>query len=185
MLRPEEAVRSKDFLHVTRGTKGGRDRVVPLKFKVAVLKEAVRLLNPYAGSTMPHGFTKQQWSSHYYFVLKKHGITMNGLRVTSHGLRHQYLQQTYERLTGVAAPIKRTDERADRDTHLAAIQQVVEAPVIAEQRRRLLISRPTGPFKLKPRRRFRWNRRSVALAKAGGSKSHAAAALGISRQSLY
>jgi integrase len=185
MLRPEEAARNKDFLHVTRGTKGGRDRVVPMEFKVAVLKEAVGLLNPYTGSTMPHGFTKRQWSSHYYFVLKKYGITAKGLGVTSHGLRHQYLQQMYERLSGVAAPIKRTEDRVDRETHLAAIQQVVEAAGHSRATKANAYLSTHRVIKAKALPKVTVEQASVALEKAAGNKSHAAAALGISRQALY
>jgi integrase len=60
-------------------------------------------------------------------VLKKHGVTQAGIGVTSHGLRHQFLQQMYERLTGVPAPVKQTAERVDRDLHREAMRRVVEA----------------------------------------------------------
>jgi integrase len=187
LLRPGEAVRDREFLAVTRGTKGGRDRVVPLELKFAVLEEAARLANGYTGSTIPHGRTKKQWKERYYKVLKKHGVTQKGIGVTSHGLRHQYLQQMYERLTGSAAPIKHTDGRPDRETHLAAMQRVVEAAghsraakanaylsTVATQER-LARSRPVVTRV----------EADAALDAAQGNKSHAATALGISRQALY
>jgi hypothetical protein len=76
---------------------------------------------------IPVGRSKSQWRDHYYYVLETHGVTRSGLGITSHGLRHQYLQQMYERLTGSPAPIKNAGTRPDRETHLAAMQQVVEA----------------------------------------------------------
>ncbi|SOE97496.1 regulatory protein, Fis family [Burkholderia sp. D7] len=187
LLRPGEAVRDAEFLAVTRGTKGGRDRVVPVELKFALLEDAARLANGYTGSTIPHGRTKKQWKERYYKVLKKHGVTQKGIGVTSHGLRHQYLQQMYERLTGSAAPIKQTGARPDRETHLAAMQRVVEAAghsratkanaylsTVATQER-LALKRPVVSRV----------EADAALDAAQGNKSHAAKALGISRQALY
>jgi integrase len=91
LLRPAEAVRDDGLLSATRGTKGGRDRVVPIGFKLAVLKEAAQYANPYTGSMIPYGVTKLQWKNRYYNVLAKHGVTNSGIGVTSHGLRHQFL----------------------------------------------------------------------------------------------
>jgi integrase len=185
LLRPAEAVRDERFINVKHGTKGGRPRIVPLELKTAVLEEAARLSNPYTGSTIPHGRTKAQWRDYYYAVVEKHGITKKGLGVTSHGLRHQYLQQMYERLSGVAAPIKCTDGRVDRETHQAAIQQVVEAAGHSRATKanaylstqRILIAADSPKVTVE--------QASVALKNAMGNKSHAAKALGISRQALY
>ena len=185
LLRPQDAVRSQDFLNVTHGTKGGRARFVPLEFKYAVLEEAARLINPYTGTTMRHGLTKKQWRNLYYRVLKNHGITDKGLGVTSHGLRHQYLQQMYERITSVPAPVKGSDERADRDTHRAAMQRVVEAAghSRASKANAYLSTYRVQAAKQAPK--VTLEQADAALAKALGNKSHAATALGISRQSLY
>jgi integrase len=185
LLRPTEAVRDEQFLNVTHGTKGGRARVVPLEFKTALLKEAAGLSNPFTGSTIPHGRTKKQWKERYYKVLKKHGVTQQGIGVTSHGLRHQYLQQMYKRLTGVAAPIKRSEERVDRDVHRAAIQQVVQAAghSRANKANAYLSTHRAQTAKTKPT--VSAEEAVKALETAGGNKSHAAGALGISRQSLY
>nr|WP_322048138.1 integrase domain-containing protein [Paraburkholderia sp. J67] len=49
------------LLEVTRGTKGGRDRVVPIEEKYAVLEAAARLANPLTGSTVPADRTLKQW----------------------------------------------------------------------------------------------------------------------------
>jgi len=185
LLRPAEAVRDERFINVTHGTKGGRPRIVPMELKISVLEEAARLSNPYSGSTIPHGRTKAQWRDYYYAVIGKHGITKKGLGVTSHGLRHQYLQQMYERLTGVAAPIKRTGERVDRTTHQAAIQQVVEAAghSRATKANAYLSTHRVQTATKAPKVSF--EQVDAALNTAGGNKSHAAAALGISRQALY
>ncbi|MFL9911990.1 integrase domain-containing protein [Paraburkholderia sp. RL17-337-BIB-A] len=185
LLRPAEAVRDDRLLNVTRGTKGGRDRVVPIEFKFAVLEEAARLANPFTGSTIPHGRTKQQWKERYYKVLKKHGVTQAGIGVTSHGLRHQFLQQMYERLTGVPAPVKQTTERVDRDLHREAMRRVVEA---AGHSRATKANAYLSTHNAQAEKKNRAVTREIAeqaVLKANGVKSHAAAALGISRQALY
>ncbi|OUL87825.1 integrase domain-containing protein [Paraburkholderia hospita] len=185
LLRPAEAVRDDGFLSVTRGTKGGRDRLVPIGFKFEVLLEAAGLSNPYTGSTIPHGRTKQQWRERYYRVLKKHGVTESGIGVTSHGLRHQFLQQMYEQLTGVPAAIKQSTERVDREIHAEAIQRVVEA---AGHSRRTKANAYLSTHTAQSAEKSRTLTREIAeraVDDASGVKSRAAAALGISRQALY
>ncbi|MGF6265369.1 integrase [Paraburkholderia youngii] len=185
LLRPLEAARNDDLLNVSRGTKGGRERVVPIELKVAVLEEAATLSNPYTGSTIPHGYTKKQWREHYYHVLRKHGVTQAGIGITSHGLRHQYLQQMYARITGVQAPIKQPTVRVDREAHKAAMQRVVDA---AGHSRATKANAYLSTHTAMDARRKRSITREMALealAQAGGIKSRAAAALGVSRQALY
>ncbi|MFP3708491.1 integrase domain-containing protein [Paraburkholderia sp. SIMBA_009] len=185
MLQPTRAVKDLDLLAVTRGTKGGRDREVPIGAKVAVLEEAARLSNPMTGSTVPADRTLKQWRNWYYYVLDRHGITKAGLGVTSHGLRHQYLQEMYERWAGVAAPVKRAGERPDPELHAQAMRRVVEAAghsrptkanaYISTFARQERLAKPNPTI----------DAVRSALEAAGGNKSHAAAALGISRQALY
>lgn len=185
LLRPEEAVRKDGLLDVTRGTKGGRDRVVPIEFKLSTLEEAAKLSNPYTGSTIPHGYTKTQWKDRYYAVLKKHGVTKNGLGITSHGLRHQFLQTMYERLTGVSAPIKKAEGRVDRATHKEAMQRVVEA---AGHSRATKANAYLSTYTAQQRKKSSAITRAQAkqaVLDARGIKSYAAATLGISRQALY
>lgn len=185
MLRPAEAVRDSQMLAVTRGTKGGRPREVPIEAKLAVLEEAAHLSNGLTGSTVPADRTLKQWRDWYYYVLEKHGVTRKGLGITSHGLRHGYLQSLYERVAGVPAPIKRAGEKPDRGIHEEAMQRVVEAAghsratkanaylsTFSKQERLQKMLPTTGEVR-------------DALASAAGNKSHAAKALGISRQALY
>lgn len=185
LLRPEEAVRDGSLLNVTRGTKGGRDRIVPIELKLSVLEEAATLSNPYTGSTIPHGYTKKQWREHYYHVLKKHGVTQAGIGVTSHGLRHQFLQQLYERITGVGAPIKLPAERVDREAHKAAMQRVVEAAGHSRATKANAYLSTHAALAVKKTSSLTREMALEAIATAGGVKSRAAAAMGISRQALY
>jgi integrase len=185
LLRPKESVRRDGLLSVTRGTKGGRDRVVPMELQLNVLEEAMGYCNTRTGSTIPDQYTKTQWRNHYYDVLKRYGVTKAGLGVTSHGMRHGYLQQMYERLTGVAAPIKGTGEKADVKTHRLAMRLVVEAAGH---------SRPDKGNAYMARYNAAAQQKSAAISleqaqavvvSTGGEKKAAAKLLGISRQSLY
>ncbi|QGZ66993.1 integrase domain-containing protein [Paraburkholderia acidisoli] len=185
MLQPRRAVSDLEMLHVTRGTKGGRERAVPIEEKYAVLEEAARLANALTGSTVPADRTLKQWRDWYYHVLARHGITKSGLGVTSHGLRHQYLQELYAKWAGVAAPVKGAGERPEREQHAQAIRRVVEAAghsrptkanaYISTFARQERLAKPTLSL----------DDAMAALDAARGNKTHAAAALGISRQALY
>jgi integrase len=185
MLRPVEAVRDPRTLAVTRGTKGGRPREVPIERKLAILEEAARLSNGMTGSTVPADRTLKQWRDWYYYVLAKHGVTRSGLGVTSHGLRHGYLQTLYEQATGVPAPIKRAGLRPDPQIHQEALQRVVEA---AGHSRVTKANAYLSTFATQERLQKTLptiDEVREALSAAAGNKSHAAKALGISRQSLY
>jgi hypothetical protein len=185
LLRPVEAVKDAGMLAVTRGTKGGRDREVPIEAKVAVLEEAARLANPMTGSTIPEDRTLKQWRNGYYYVLERHGITRSGLGVTSHGLRHQYLQELYEKTSGVLAPVKQQGVHPGPELHAEAMRRVVAAAghsrvtkanaYVSTFARQERLARPNPTI----------DEARAALETAGGNKTHAAAALGISRQALY
>ena len=185
LLRPGEAVRDDELLSVTRGTKGGRARAVPIELKISVLEEAAALSNRHSGSTIPLGYTKTQWKDRFYTVLKKHGVTRGGLGVTSHGLRHQFLQQMYEKLTGVAAPIKRTGERADSEIHKEAMQRVVEAAGHSRATKANAYLSTHATQQAKVVNAVTREQAQQAILDAKGVKSYAAASLGISRQALY
>ncbi|ABO59971.1 integrase domain-containing protein [Burkholderia vietnamiensis] len=185
MLRPVEAVRDARTLDVTRGTKGGRPREVPIERKIEILEEAARLSNGVSGSTIPAGRTLKQWRDWYYYVLAKHGMTKSGIGVTSHGLRHEYLQTLYEQVAAVPAPIKGSSARPDPAVHEDAKRRVVEAAGHSRPSKAnaylSTFARQTALKKALPS----IDETMAALATAGGNKSHAAAALGISRQALY
>ncbi|AJW93701.1 integrase domain-containing protein [Burkholderia gladioli pv. gladioli] len=185
MLRPLEAVRDSRTLDVTRGTKGGRPRQVPIERKIAILEEAARLSNGVTGSTIPAGRTLKQWRDWYYYVLAKHGVTKNGIGVTSHGLRHEYLQRLYEEVAEVPAPIKGSAARPDPAAHAEAKRRVVVAAGHSRpSKANAYLSTFARQAELK-KALPTVGETKAALEAAGGNKSHAAAALGISRQALY
>jgi integrase len=185
MLRPSEAARNPRMLAVTRGTKGGRPREVPIETKIGILEEAAKLSNGLTGSTVPADRTLNQWRDWYYYVLEKHGVTKRGIGITSHGLRHEYLQTLYEDTAGVPAPIKRADARPDPRLHEEATRRVVEA---AGHSRRTKSGAYLSTFAMQDRIQRTLptvDEAREALRAAAGNKSYAAKVLGISRQALY
>lgn len=185
MLRPKESARRDGLLSVTRGTKGGRDRVVPMELQASVLEEAMQYCNTLTGSTIPDGYTKNRWKNHYYDVLKRYGVTKAGLGVTSHGLRHEYLQQMYKKLAGVAAPIKGTGEKADIKSHREAMRQVVEAAGHSRPDKANAYLARYNDVAQQKSAAITLEQAEAAISSTGGEKKAAAKLLGISRQALY
>ncbi|CAE6967346.1 integrase domain-containing protein [Paraburkholderia domus] len=170
---------------VDKGTKGGRERDVPLQLKLEVLHEALRLANDSTGSTTPSDYNWPRWRRKYYGILAQHGITKDERGVTSHGLRHGWMHQRYEVLSGRPAPIKGSEERADRATHDATLRVMIEEVGHSKpEKSGMYISTPAAMARLKaPVITIVDVRR--ALEETGGNKKEAAARLGIARTRLY
>lgn len=170
---------------VDKGTKGGRRRAVPVQVQIHVLTAALKFANPRTGSTTPETFTIRSWRNHYNWVMRKHGITKDDLGITSHGLRHQWLQEYYKTLTGVDAPIKGGGDRADIEVHRIAMKAAIEAVGHSRpEKTGMYMSTYAAMDKLKaPVVGIDDVRR--ALQETGGDKKAAAGKLGISRQRLY
>src|SRR5438552_12492236 len=75
-LRPHVADKGH-YLLVNLGTKGGRDRVVPIETKEqrALLEYAKTLASSKHGSTSDPSKTLMQWKNYYYAVVRACGIT--------------------------------------------------------------------------------------------------------------
>ena len=80
MLRPL-ACRdgSGEFIHVRQGTKGDRPRVVPIENDPQrnVLDRAVEVMDKKTGFLGERGKTMAQKRDHFYYVMKKCGITLD------------------------------------------------------------------------------------------------------------
>lgn len=103
------------FLRLEKGTKGGRKRDVRLAVteeEFAVARKALERIKIVA-STLPRrilclpGKDFKQMRQHFYYVLRKHGITMKGEGIIPHGLRHGFLQSRYNAVSGLPAPVLR------------------------------------------------------------------------------
>lgn len=119
--RVRESLSSTPFVDHTgevmlfdKGTKGGRRRKVELaKDPVVRARQAAALnrakavaaKNPHGILARPRDKEPPQARNHFYYVVRKHGISRKDLGVVAHGLRHQYLHGTYERVSGLPAPV--------------------------------------------------------------------------------
>lgn len=116
-LRRREAVMFKPHhadqldgvaIRVRDGTKGGRERIVMIeteeqKTALAESKKIAVSKNAHIGHP---DHTLKQALTHFDYVMGKFGITRSGLGVTSHGLRHQALNDKYERIAGIPSPVR-------------------------------------------------------------------------------
>jgi integrase len=106
LLKPHMADK-ENYLAVNWGTKGGRDRVVPIQndYQRDVLTRAKLFLINRNDSMTPKNFNFKQWKNHYYYVCRQVGISRKD-GITSHGLRHERLNEIYQELTGQLSPVK-------------------------------------------------------------------------------
>jgi integrase len=183
-FRVHRAIKDIHTLHISDGTKGGRPREVPILLQLSVLEEAAQLSNRITGSMVPMSKTMKQWRDHYYHVMDRFGITRDGRSVTSHGLRHGFLQEYYKRLTGVDAAVKGGD-KPDAAVYQDAIKRVVEAAGHSRPSKSGAYLSTHAAMARKETVKITPEQAKAALEDAGGNKSHAAKALGISRQALY
>jgi len=95
------------FLHIANGTKGGRPRDVPIS--TAAQRELLARLTaavPPGGYIAHPGRTTVQNQRRFYHVLSRFGITKAELGVVAHGLRHQFVNDTFEAETGSPSPVR-------------------------------------------------------------------------------
>jgi integrase len=132
-LRPREAMQLRphvadhgSYLAVNVGTKGGRDRVVPIDTpeKRELLERAKTFAASKLASTSDPEKSLSQVKNHYYAVVRSCGITRKD-GITSHGLRHEHANDLFEQDSGNASPV-RGGETPDRDTDKAARLRVAE-----------------------------------------------------------
>ena len=124
-LRPHIADKGT-YLSITHGTKGGRDRVEPIRTpeQRALLERAKTFCTTAATSTSDPYKKLHQWKNHYYQVVRSCGVTRRD-GITSHGLRHQYANDRYKALSGADSPV-RGGGSVDRDADQAARLIVAE-----------------------------------------------------------
>lgn len=115
------------YLHVHRGTKGGRRRYVPIDTpeRQRAVDIARLIAKDENESVSDPRLTLTQAIRHLRYVLECCGMTKADLKVTPHGFRHQYAADEYERVTGVrppveggAAPDKAIDAAARQDVSM-------------------------------------------------------------------
>lgn len=102
-----------DALLVTRGTKGGKTRIVRYfkdperaAYQQDVLERAkmVAFSHPKGELSIP-GMTRRKAHTHFNWVMTKVGVTGAKLGVTPHGLRHQFGVDLFKDLSSLPAPV--------------------------------------------------------------------------------
>ena len=126
-LRKKEAVMFRPWkadlglaIRVRDGTKGGRERVVPIETDeqrdvLALAKDRAPRANDHIGFP---DLDLEQALRRVNYVFEKFGLTKRGLGVTAHGLRHEHLNNLYEAITGVPSPVRSSSVTATIDGHL-------------------------------------------------------------------
>ncbi|MGH8296657.1 MAG: phage integrase N-terminal domain-containing protein [Steroidobacteraceae bacterium] len=124
-LRPHLADKGT-YLGITHGTKGGRDRVEPIRTpeQRALLERAKTFCATPSSSTSDPQRKLHQWKNHYYHVVRSRGVTRKE-GIPSHGLRHAYAHVRYRELTGSDSPVQ-GGVPVDRDVDRAARSVVAE-----------------------------------------------------------
>lgn len=131
------------YLGVVWGTKGGLPRNVNFdkdpttaNWQREVLERAKLMADQNRKGTLSiQGKTLMQSIDHFYYIMRKFGISRKGLGVTAHGLRHQFAARRYREIAGFGAPVT-----ALAPSHTPI---VAEADLIA----RTKISRELGHFR--------------------------------------
>jgi integrase len=111
MLKPHRADKNV-YLSVNDGTKGGRDRIVPILTPAQreLLEELKKFVGARVNASLANpNLTLNQATHRFYYVLGKHGITRKILGATAHGLRHQYANDRFEEEAGVPSPVRGGD----------------------------------------------------------------------------
>lgn len=126
MLRPHVADRGHS-LDVSRGVKNGRPRQIEIDSdtKRRALDRAKAIVGSRMESMMDPSLNQAQAKSAYYRVMRKAGITRKH-GITSHGLRHQALNDRYAAITGEASPVRGGHAVEDRELDAFARLEVAE-----------------------------------------------------------
>ncbi|MFA6309978.1 MAG: integrase domain-containing protein [Sterolibacterium sp.] len=139
-LRVKEALELRPMMNydrvnmqllVVQGTKGGKPRIVPVKTpeQRQVLEAAIQLAMKNGGRIRWPRMTWKQAQRRFYYLAGKLGITKEHLGITSHGLRHGYLQNAIKAETGFPPPIEGGAPlgKIDAQTYRAALYKVALA----------------------------------------------------------
>jgi len=128
LLRPHLADHGV-YLDIGRGTKGGRDRVhkISAAEERAVLERAKALVEDKNACLIPRGMSYRSWQNRVYYILKKHDVTRKAIGTSSHGLRHEGLNDLYHQIAGAPSPVRGGKPGdVDRETDRFARTQVAE-----------------------------------------------------------
>jgi integrase len=109
------------YLDTHRGTKGGRQRFIPIDSDVRrrALDYARSVVkNPQASVSNPC-LGLQQAMRHLRYVMERFGVTKRDLGVVPHGLRHEFASTEYTQRTATKPPVA-GGRPVDRDSDMRA-----------------------------------------------------------------
>ena len=143
MFRPHRADLGKNIT-VRDGTKGGRDRIVPIdhawqRTTLDAAKAMVARVNGHVGH--PDRDLKQALRR-FNYVLERHGITKGSLGITSHGLRHERLNDMYEEESGLPSPVRTAIQNKEE------AQRIIDADPMKTDLARAKVSSAAGHNRL-------------------------------------
>ena len=103
----EDADGVDQYLDTHRGTKGGRQRYLPIDDDLCrhALTYARDVAKGPHGSVSNPNLTLVQAMRRLRYVMERFGITKRDLRVVPHGLRHQFAADRYRGATGHPPPV--------------------------------------------------------------------------------
>ena len=95
------------YLDTHRGTKGGRQRYLPIDDALCrhALTYARHVAKGPQGSVSNPNLTLLQAMRRLRYVMERFGITKRDLHVVPHGLRHQFAADRYRDATGQPPPV--------------------------------------------------------------------------------
>lgn len=95
------------YLLTHRGTKGGRDRYVPVdtEARKSAIEAAQRMVRREDDSVSDPSLTLVQAIRRLRYVMERFDVTKKALGVVPHGLRHEYAGDGYEDITGSPPPV--------------------------------------------------------------------------------
>ena len=105
---PPEKRKADRYISILAGSKGGRQRYIPLDTpeRVAAIERAQQTVTGKDSHMGQPGYSLKQAMRRFDYVMEKFGVTGKSLGVTAHGLRHEALIGQFEASTGALAPVR-------------------------------------------------------------------------------
>jgi integrase len=100
--------RAEQYLRVKAGAKGGRERLIPIDSpeRLAALQQARAVATGQEDPLGNPARSLKQNLQRFEYVMRRFELTRRARGVTGHGLRHQHLNDTYERAAGVPSAVR-------------------------------------------------------------------------------
>lgn len=118
----QESPNGQQYIHITDGTKGGKERWVPISGKAEkALQQGKELQQKHkTKNTMDPNKNERQWAQYAYNTASKKGFTASN-RLNFHSLRHAFAHQLFRKKAGFSARVKYESRQAfEQSAHRVA-----------------------------------------------------------------